>query len=141
MGIGRTLKRWFLGRDIPHSAVPPRSGPHFQEYRELEKYVEDQLATGLPSNWAYRRGEHPLAWHIEPQVRTDKVAGTVDYILEVSGDYRYFIFYYGNSDAGICIRFLSTAMVMTSEHLRRYPLAKAVNEVIERCQVNTWGLT
>jgi len=126
---------------MPDSDALPRRQPRFQTGVEVQRYVDDQLTNGLPSNWSYRRGQHPLEWHIEPRVRTDKVAGFVDYILEVSGDYRLFILYYGNTDAGCCIRYLSTAMVMTSEHLSEYSLTKAVTHIIEHCQLNTWGLT
>ena len=113
----------------------------FQSDVDVERYVEEQLAKGVPSDWSYQRCDQGLEWHIEPRVRADKVAGWVDYILCVSGDWRFFIFYYGNTDAGCAPQVLSKAMVITSVELRYRPLAEAVSYVIRNCELNNWGLT
>ena len=121
--------------------MQPRLPSQFHSDADVERYVDQQFAKGLPSGWSYRRASQGLEWHIEPQVRTDKVAGWVDYILRVSGDHRFFIFYYGNTDAGISFDFLSKAMVISSEELGQYSLAEAVSYVIQNCALNKWGLT
>jgi len=122
--------------------MQPQLPSQFQSDTDVERYVEEQFGKGLPSAWSYRRARRGLEWCIEPRVRTDKVAGWVDYILSVSGDRRFFIFYYDNTDAG-CSReqALSKAMVINSDQLRGYPLAEAVSFVIRNCALNRWGLT
>lgn len=140
-GFGKTWKRWLQRGDRPNPDGLPRRQPRFQTDEEVQRYVDNQLTNGLPSNWSYRRGRRSLKWHIEPRVRTDKVAGFVVYILEVSSDYRLFVLYYGNTDAGCCFHRLSTAMVMPSEYLSEYSLIKAVTHVIDHCKLNRWGLT
>jgi hypothetical protein len=141
MPLSQKLKAFFRTRPPCPVHVQPRLPSQFQSDADVECYVEQQFAKGLPSDWSYHRGSHGLEWHIEPRVRVDNVAGWVDYILSVSGDRRFFIFYYGNTDAGCSFEHLSKAMVISSYELRHYPLAEAVGYVIRNCALNKWGLT
>jgi hypothetical protein len=121
--------------------MQPQLLSQFQSDTDVVRYVEYQCRQGLPSDWTYRRARRGLEWYIEPLARTDKVAGDVDYILWVSSDWRFFILYYDNTDAGGCPQVLSKAMVINSDQLRHHPLAEAVNFVLQNCPLNRWGLT
>jgi hypothetical protein len=141
MRLSQKLKSFFRGQSccgVPNGTQLPSQ---FQSDADVERYVEVQLAKGLPSGWRCQRIRNELQWRIEPKVRTDKIAADADYILRVSGDRRFFIFYYGNTDAGALVRFLSRAMVLSSVELCHYPLAEAIRYVIQNCELNYWGLT
>ena len=160
MNFAKILNQWFGGRNssdsgkrpcresrlktdpvTSESGSQPRREAHFKSDAEVRRYVDEQLTKGLPPGWSYRGGEGCLAWHIEPCVPPAGFAGIVDYILEVSGDYRFFILYYGNTDAGVSVCRPMTALVMTCDHLPFCSLREAFVEVIKHQRPNEWGLT
>lgn len=112
----------------------------FKDDAQLTSYVESQAREGLPPGWRLVGGQGPRTWLI---VADGKSAQMENFILTVSGDFEWFILYFGNSDAGyggIHIVALN-AKVMTSSSLDHFPLAQAIKYVVTTCKVNTWGLT
>ena len=145
MGFAKTWKRWLEGRSTSDSNSLPRRQSRFQTDAEVRNYVDEQLTNGLPSDWSYHRDRHSLQWRIEPRVRKTNSLDD-DYVLEVSGDYRLFILYYGNSSSGCggISHGLWTAMVIGSERLSDYSLAEAVTHLINNIDhfpLNMWSLT
>ncbi|HAB15871.1 MAG TPA: hypothetical protein DCE44_05420 [Verrucomicrobiales bacterium] len=117
----------------------------FRTADEVCLYVDDQLTETLPSDWKCQRKGSKLEWSIEPKVRAQNSLED-DYILEVSGDYRFFILYFGNSSSGIdgVGQAMLTAVVLTSEALSSCSLASAVKRMIEQrdyYKLNMWSLT
>ncbi|MBL9171892.1 MAG: hypothetical protein JNL10_00025 [Verrucomicrobiales bacterium] len=117
----------------------------FRSADEVCRYVDDQMAAALPGDWKYQRRGGRLEWEIAPRQR-DPHSCEDDYLLEVSGEYRFLILYFGNSSAGCDIvgHSMLTAVVLTSESLSSCSLGTAVQRMIERrshFRLNMWSLT
>lgn len=106
---------------------------------EVVAYVHEQLSRALAEPWTFERASGaPLQWRIF----RPKDDGQ-DYLLEVSGDLRYFLIYWGNSSAGAfgLHHALLNASVIHAAMLERFPLAESVAHVIARREPNWWNLT
>lgn len=141
----KALNRWFQRLGAGVADPPVRKAPRFENEREVCRYVEDQLRDGLPQAWTHRKQGAALIWDLKMRERRAGSDGD-GYILEVSGDYQYFIVYYGNAPGGIYSFGHSfwTAGVITSERLRQCPLSEVVAHVIKHSQdfrENNWSLT
>jgi hypothetical protein len=139
------MKTWLQRLGLFNANDPPCRSSRFGTEQEACRYVDDQLRNGLPPEWTYHKGMPALQWRIEPR---ELRGNSLDegYILEVSGDYRFFILYYGNAPAGChgISHSLWTAAVINSERLADCSLAKAVNHLIahpDRFPQNIWSLT
>lgn len=108
-------------------------------------YVQEELTRGLPADWNFHQRGSLMEWRIE--MRRHSINSLEDdYILEVSGDRRFFILYYGNAPSGGfgIHHVLYTAMVVTAERLSSISLSECIRHLLanrQRYPMNTWTLT
>ena len=128
----------------PRKSAPVTSHGRFRNVGEVSAYVDRELTAALPNDWAYQRNTD-LEWVIAPKTRPPD-SQEDDYRLEVSGDFRTFILYFGNSSAGCDYidTLMLTAVVLRSGSLASRSLGFAVTRMIEnrdQYRLNMWTLT
>lgn len=128
----------------PRKSPPVTSRVRFRNAEGVGAYVDRELTAALPNDWAYQRITD-LEWIIAPKTRSPDSLED-DYRLDVSGDFRSFILYFGNSSAGCDYvhHSMLTAVVLRSSSLSSCSLGSAVTRMIEnrdRYRLNMWTLT
>ena len=116
---------------------------HFRDDAELARYVEGELAKGLPAGWHFRRERDQPGWSPAWRILPPGAVSWEDYILRVSGDRLLFVLYYDNDDIGgfQLHHVLMKAKVIDGQGLDHFPLAKVVASVVGHDPPNRWGLT
>lgn len=145
MGFNDAWRGWLVRLQTLGSGGKTHRPTRFRSDIDVCRYVQDELTRGLPADWFFRSRGGPMEWVIEPRVRSPDSLED-DYILEVSGDRRSFILYYGNAPSGYfgIHHALFTALVISAERLSSSSLADSIGHVIANRKLypmNTWTLT
>ena len=112
--------------------------------KQVESYVESELAHAPPSGWTVSRPNSARLWWVIKKASVP--AGEwfdQEYSVHVSEDLAWFIVTYGNNDIGMgsLAQEFQTARLITKSSLQQYSLRSCVQFVMQYCKPNEWGYT